>query len=219
MPRLSCNEAKFRLEAIQSEMEVLDAKIAEFARTGDQEIETRILKLEAGIEGMVKELRRSIEPIPEGHFRLEHIPNWNVLADPETLKKDFKFDWIWEKEYRQERSLSDFEVQSTIEAEPIAKLFEIDEALTTSQILEAIDKAGYRPAALQELLAFGRDYWDPEKTPYVIGLNSVFSGADGLRLVPFLYWHGSERRLSANAFENDWSTVNRFLVLRKSSGV
>jgi len=62
------------------------------------------------------------------------------------------------------------------EAEPLAKVFDMGETLakkkqedsghpnylTTKEVFEAIDEAGYRPATLEELLAFGKKFWKPE---------------------------------------------------------
>ncbi len=180
-------------------------------------------------------------------FTLKNIPKWKELPDPSTLKKDFKFDWIWEQEYRKGRPTEDFAIQNTTEAEPVAKVFEIGDIirkkrredskhpgyLTTKEVLEAIDEAGYRPATLQELVAYSRDHWKPDidpktlteeervlqnaQAPYMYGLNSVFSNADGHRDVPYLYWNGDERDLSASILGRDWDADDRFLVLHKAS--
>ncbi len=181
------------------------------------------------------------------HVTLKNIPNWRELPDSAKLKNDFKFDWILEQEYRKGRSIGDFQVQNMAEAEPVAKVFEIGDVirkkikqdpkhpsyLTIEEVLEAIDEAGYRPASLEELVAYGRDYWKPDadsktlteeervlqnaQATYIVGLNSVFSDADGSRCVPDLGWDDDERKLDADDLEYDWGANNRFLVLRKSS--
>ena len=45
----------------------------------------------------------------------------------------------------------------------------------------------------------------------------VFSNADGHRDVPYLYWNGDERDLSASILGRDWDADDRFLVLHKAS--
>ncbi len=97
----------------------------------------------------------------------------------------------------------------------------------------AIASAGYRPATLPEILAFGRDHWKPDadtktltdeekllqhvNAPYIYALGAPFSRSGGLRRVSDLHWDGAERRLSASGLEDDWRGGVRFLVLRKES--
>lgn len=133
------------------------------------------------------------------------------------------------------------------ESRPDVKVFEIGDVirkkkkenpnhpgyLTTKEVLEAIDEAGYRPATFAELLAFGRDSWKPEvdpknlteeervlqnvQAPYIYALGSPFSSARGDRCVPRLSWDDGRRKLDAFSFGSGWSGSLRFLVLRKAS--
>ncbi len=101
------------------------------------------------------------------------------------------------------------------------------------EVIEAIDEAGYRPATLEELLAYGRDYWEPDAHPNtqthvqklfqfsnvrgIFAIGSVFSSSDGFRYVPCLYWNDDRRQLDANGFDLGWYSDNRFLVFPKES--
>lgn len=103
--------------------------------------------------------------------------------------------------------------------------------LSTKEVLEAIDETGYRPATLQELLAYGRDYWKPDvdsrtltdeekilqhaSASYIYALGSPFTHSDGHCRVPSLLWYGGGRSLSAYGLDFGWGSVDRFLVLRK----
>ena len=129
-----------------------------------------------------------------------------------------------------------------------AKVFDINETikekkkenpshpdfLTTKELLEAIDDAGYRPASLAELLAYAKSYWEPNPknrtklsdeqkvlqhadAPFVYAFGAAFTGSDGSRDVPYLDWLGGDRYLDASVLESDWYGHRRFLVLRKES--
>ena len=209
------------------------------------------------------------------HFTLRDIPTFSKLPAENAIKKDFKFDWIWEEEYRKDRPVTDFalteadlakidldkesrtfildaikaggsrEKQTSKESLSEAKVFDIGDAiqkkkqadprhpdyLTTKEVFEAIDEAGYRPATIEDLLAYGRDHWKPDadpitltdeekllqrvNAPYIHALGSPFTLSGGSRYVPDLIWYGDGRRLDAYDLVYDWRSDGRFLVLRK----
>ncbi len=150
-------------------------------------------------------------------------------------------------EDRQRSILDSMEAANAKESIPSAKIFDVGvvirekkkqnpnhpNSLTTKEVFEAIDSAGYRPATLPEILAFGRDHWKPDadtktltdeekllqhvNAPYIYALGASFSDSGGFRDVPRLNWDGAERRLSASGLEDDWRGGVRFLVLRKES--
>ena len=203
------------------------------------------------------------------HVTLRDIPDFSKLPSESAIKKDFKFDSIWQSKYNKDRPATDFvlieadlvkialdesrrqaimeAVHAAKEGEPAVKVFDIADViqkkkqadpkhpdwLTTREVLEAIDEAGYRPATLKELLAYGRDSWKPDadpkslsdeekllqlsSAPYIYALGSSFALSDGYRNVPGLHWDGGERCLDASGFGSVWSSIVRFLVLRKVS--
>jgi len=213
------------------------------------------------------------EPAKSDEVLLKDIPTFSKLPSESELKKEYKFDWIWDQEYRESRDIDDFSLRDedlqnigfndpqkrqellqeiasgreSNEAEPIAKVFDINEAiakkkekdskhpdwLTTKEVFEAIDEAGYRPATLEELLAFGKQFWKPDadsetltdeekllqrvNVPYIYALSSPFTGSGGHRRVPYLGWNGGKRNLYGSDFEIDWNGDRRFLVLCKLS--
>ena len=133
------------------------------------------------------------------------------------------------------------------EKEREAKVFDIGEtlakkrtedpdhpdSLTNKEVFEAIDQAGYRPATLEELLAFGKECWQPEadqealtdeekarqrlKVASIYALGSPFAGNGGGRYVPYLGWNGEKRSLSGYSLSHDWFEDARFLIVRKAS--
>jgi len=132
------------------------------------------------------------------------------------------------------------------ETEPLAKVFNISEAiakkiqedprhpvfLTTKEVIEAIDEAGYRPATLQELLAFGKHLWKPyveaetlsegEKLHQhldatdIVALASVFTAYGGKRSVAFLSCLAGLRGMRLYEFNDFSGSGTHFLVIRKS---
>jgi hypothetical protein len=78
-----------------------------------------------------------------------------------------------------------------------------------------MDKAGYRPATLAELLALGEAHPELQKEFPIVALGSIWHDADGNRDVPVLSFDGSRRKLFLNWFVNDWYVNFRFLGVRK----
>ncbi len=205
------------------------------------------------------------------YFTIKNIPAFQQLPSDSQIKKDYKFDWIWNNEYTKDRPISDFTLtaqdltsigimdsqkqkelldsvsQPKKESTP-ATIFDIGDVirkkqkenlnhpnyLSTKEVLEAIDEAGFRPATLLELLAYGRDQWEPNSKnrhplsdeqkllqhadkPYIYALGSPFSSSVGRRYVPRLYWGDGGRELDAVDLARDWDGDDRFLVFRKES--
>jgi len=203
--------------------------------------------------------------------KFSKLPSEAVFKDKTN---GYKFDWIWKNAYREGReigaddfSLTDKDLQDigfkdpqkrdelrqeiasgreSNETEPLAKVFDINEAitnkkqehfthsdrLTTKEVLEAIDEAGYRPATLEELLVFGQQFWKPDVDKKLLtdeerlqrvnarsiqALSFPFMSSGGIRYVPRLEWNGGRRQLDGRGLRNDWDGDHRFLVLRKVS--
>jgi len=106
------------------------------------------------------------------------------------------------------------------------------DSLTTAEVYQAIDDAGFRPARLVELLAFAKDHWipdfDPEMSsvsdevlirregaPYLIALGSLVIDDHSDKMLSLLSWDGQTRRLAENLFHNAWEVQDHFLVIRK----
>jgi len=215
------------------------------------------------------------EPAKPDEVRLKDIITFSKLPSEASFKDKvdgYKFDRIWD-EYREGRgmddfSLSDEDLQSigfddpqkrqellqeiangreSNEAEPLAKVFDINEAiakkkqedpkhpnwLTTKEVFEAIDEAGYRPATIEELLVFGKQLWKPDvdsekltdeekhlqrvNASYISALGSPFTDSGGDCYVPRLGWVGDERDLDGVGLGSGWRGGSRFLVFRKLS--
>ena len=229
---LSCTQAQQKLQTLKSLKTDFDLAVAKFAASGKKEDAEKATQIKEIFDKAVKELKNELPQ--EGEFILKNIPKWDKLPDSETLMREFKLDGIGDEEYRADRIMTNIELQNKTEGPSIAKIFDIDDiirqkqqenpnhsySLTTNEILETIDRAGYRPAALEELLAFSRDFWKPNADPKVLhiqGLNSVFLDDEGYRYAPCLSWDGYQRRLDERGLRFDWYLQHDFLVIRKSA--
>ncbi len=123
-----------------------------------------------------------------------------------------------------------------------AKVFSIDEVikqrqemdpshvsfLKTIEVFEAIDRAGFRPATLEELLAFGRDFWKPElgeigdehkkrsNSKMILALASVAkNSSNGDFFHPALLWDGDQRCLFNISAAIHWDGIEDVLVIKK----
>lgn len=85
------------------------------------------------------------------------------------------------------------------------------EYLKSEEIIARMEKEGYSPANLAELLMYAKDEWNDKD--WVVALGSV-ARVDGDRGVPGLWGHGSERSLNLFWFDGDWSGIYRFLAFR-----
>jgi len=106
-------------------------------------------------------------------------------------------------------------------AEVVLELICFDREISSYEVLFEIDKRGYRPANLQELLAFGEKYPEVQREFPVVALDSVWQDRGGDLYAPCLGNDlGKERDLSlkwiAKDFKN-WEDTCRFAVVRHST--
>jgi len=97
----------------------------------------------------------------------------------------------------------------------VAKLFHFNYVISSGDAISEMNKAGYRPATLMELLALGILFPELQRQFSIVALGSVWRLASDYRCVPYLHVHGSERGLSLDWFGRDWSARYRFLGVRK----
>lgn len=96
-----------------------------------------------------------------------------------------------------------------------ATLFHFDRYIESDDAIAEMDKQGYRPGKVEELLALGEKYPDLQKEFPIVALGSVWRDPYGYRDVPCLSWYGSERDLYLSWFDDRWIADYRFLAFRK----
>lgn len=99
--------------------------------------------------------------------------------------------------------------------EVTVELIPFNRTISSDNVLRELDRRGYRPAELQELLAFGEKYPDVQRQFPVVALGSVWQDPDGGRSVPCLFGDGSGRDLGLGWIGGDWSGICRFVAVRK----
>lgn len=95
------------------------------------------------------------------------------------------------------------------------KLYHFGKDMSSDKVVAEMDKDGFRPATLRELLAFAVKNPDEQRKYAIVGLGSVWSRG-GDRDVPFLCLDGYERGLSLYWWSDRWHGYCRFLAVRKS---
>ena len=94
-------------------------------------------------------------------------------------------------------------------------LLHFDRYISSDEAVKEIDKMGYRPATLPELLALGASQPELQRQFPIVALGSVWQGRYGDRYVPYLWDDGSGRYLDLDWFDDGWNPGDRFAVVRK----
>lgn len=122
---------------------------------------------------------------------------------------DWKNDDIVEKNFPNQ-------AHETGEQNLQVKLYHFGKDMSSEDVVSAMDKDGFRPATLRELLAYAVKNPDEQRKYPIVGLGSIWSRGDD-RLVPCLRLHGSGRELSLGWWSDGWGGRYRFLAVRKST--
>jgi hypothetical protein len=96
-----------------------------------------------------------------------------------------------------------------------SKLFHFNRPIGSKDAISEMDKAGYRPATLAELLVLGEAHPELQKEFPIVALGSVWRDVSDDRRVPVLGFGGYERRLGLRWFGLGWNDSYRFLGVRK----
>ncbi|MBI4991662.1 MAG: hypothetical protein HZB99_00390 [Candidatus Harrisonbacteria bacterium] len=109
------------------------------------------------------------------------------------------------------------------EVDLVLGLVHFNGVLTSEEALKELDKMGYRPAELRELLVFGAKYSDiwNQFPPVVsvVALGSVWLDPNARRnhyKVPYLLMGSGGRYMEFNCFDCRWHEGCRFLAVRES---
>lgn len=160
-------------------------------------------------------LTKAVAEVVEQKLReLSKIIKFPVAINYVTTIKEMiargKYDWT-----NNDITSKNFPTQRTGEANITVELVHFNRSIGTDEALRELDKMGYRPAELHELLALGEKYPDLQREFPIIALGSVWQRSLGYRGVAYLSGYGSERLLLLYWLDDGWRDVCRFAVVRK----
>ncbi len=95
------------------------------------------------------------------------------------------------------------------------KLFHFNRSISSKDATREMDKVGYRPATLAELLTLGEVHPELQKEFPIVALGSIWRHADNYCFVPILFFDGHKRNLDLLWFGRNWTDFYRFLGVRK----
>ena len=94
------------------------------------------------------------------------------------------------------------------------KIYHFNRYISSENAIKEMDKDGYRPAMIWDLLDYGAKNPEEQRKYPIIGLGSI-GEVDGDREVPYLIGFDSERRLNLYRWDDVWGSDYRFLAVRK----
>jgi hypothetical protein len=97
-----------------------------------------------------------------------------------------------------------------------AKIFNFEKAISSENILEELDREGYRPATLVELLALAKVDPGLQERFTIVSLGSTWTNIIDSRRAPCIRVYRGERELNTDGLEGAWVTSYNFLAIRKS---
>ncbi|MFH1162328.1 MAG: hypothetical protein V1696_03610 [Candidatus Jorgensenbacteria bacterium] len=121
-----------------------------------------------------------------------------------------KYDWV-----NSDITEEHFPTNVTADYEAEQKLFHFNHLIGSEAAIAEMDKEGFHPATLAELLVLGETQPELQKQFPIIALGSLSRHSGSHRFVPALRWFGSGRGLNLHWFERDWGDGDRFLAVRK----
>ena len=95
-------------------------------------------------------------------------------------------------------------------------LFHFARRIPSDDAIAEMERAGYEPGDIADLLALGADQPELQRQFPIVALKSVWRGPFGSRYVPCLCRDGAGRRLDLDDFAGDWNGGCRFLARRNS---
>lgn len=99
-----------------------------------------------------------------------------------------------------------------VELEP--KLFYFGRDMSSDNVIAEMDKEGFRPCTIEELLAIGEQHPELQRKFPLVALGSV-SEINGDHDVAYLHRDDSGRYTNLDWFDSDWDDFDRFPAVRK----
>ena len=142
-------------------------------------------------------------------------PTFKVTVNyGQTLKEMIekgKFNWV-----NDNINSKNFPIEGKGQVETEVVLFHFNKTITSEEVIKEMEKEGYCPANIAELLALAEKEPDLQRQFPIASLGSVWRGPSGFHDVSCLSRSISARYLNLYWFEDSWNDDWRFAALRKS---
>ncbi len=117
-----------------------------------------------------------------------------------------KYDWVNSNIIQK-----NFPIRGEGKEEVRIKLFHFDCVISSRDAIAEMDRQGFRPATLPELLALGAVKPELQKEFFIVAFGSRWQfPPGGILNVPVLSWNAQERRLRLDWFGGNWREHCRF---------
>jgi len=120
-----------------------------------------------------------------------------------------KYDWV-----NPDITEKNFPVPENYVLGSDPKIFHFSRNVSSEDVVKEMDKEGYEPAMIWDLLDFGAKNPEEQRKFPIVGLGSV-GEVGGHRYVPYLDGDDSERDLDLCWWGHGWDAFYRFLGVRK----
>lgn len=157
-----------------------------------------------------KELRRKLAELIVGATRKVFRLVVNYDESVETLVKRGKYDWT-----NDSITSKNFPTKRTGTSEVVVELVYLNRAVSTDEALAELDRMGFRPAELKELLVLGAEQPELQREFPIVALGSVWQYPDGDRRCAYLGRYADGRDLDLYWLGRDWYGHCRFAAVRK----
>ncbi len=108
-----------------------------------------------------------------------------------------------------------FPIKGSGQKEVEVVLFHFDKVITSEEAITEMDKAGFRPARIEELLALGAQQPEFRKKFPIMAPGSVWRNSDDRCDIPHLHCNAYQRNLNLYWFGSNWHRNYRFAAVRK----
>ena len=143
-----------------------------------------------------------------GHKEFLIVVDYNRSLS--KMIKAGNYDWI-----NSNITVNHFPIEGSGQQEKNFSLFHFNKAKTSEEVIVEMNKEGFSPAKIEDLLALGESQPELQKQFPIVALGSVWRDSHDDSLVPCLDWFGMRHNLDLCCFTNSWDSDYRFLAVRK----